>query len=365
MAFNTFVDLERDFTYPEWMLKKLAVIMFILGILVTAGYYVVTTLYKAPGSGSELRKTILSPFANADLIKSARELLKEKSVFGDRPVLNVLLIGTDTSLARRQRGQFGFNTDSLVLVSVNPEKNTVLLTSVPRDLWINGNKINALYTLYGWESLKTAFEQITGQKIDGYIVTDFDGFRWAVDSFGGAPVEIKNTFTDTTFPDSQDSGVITVSYAQGDEKMSGERALIYARSRHGDNGEGSDLMRAKRQHLILQGMISAIGQPESLFQPMNLPKFYDAVTQHMETSLSLDDVYYLWDFYKDRDKYKIESFVIGDDYLYYPGMYPQSAYHAWVFLPRDNSFSKLQTDISAKINGTFVSSAPPEVVTNQ
>jgi LCP family protein required for cell wall assembly len=357
--------LARDFTYPEWMLKKLAVIMFILGILVTAGYYVTKIVYKTPNSGSGAGKIILSPFANANPVKSARELLKEKSVFGNHPVLNVLLIGTDTSLARRQRGQFGFNTDSLVLVSVNPEKNTVLLTSVPRDLWINGNKINALYALYGWESLRTAFEQITGQKIDGYIVTDFDGFTWIVDSFGGTTVEIKNTFTDVSFPNPQDSGVIPVSFTTGEERMTGERALIYARSRKGNNGEGSDLMRAKRQHLILQGMIGAIGQPASLFQPMNLPKFYEAVTQHMETSLSLDDVYYLWDFYKDRDKYKVESFVIGDDYLYYPGMYPESPYRAWVFLPRDNSFSKLQADISAKIDGTFISSAPAEAVANQ
>ena len=113
-------------------------------------------------------------------------------------------------------------------------------------------------------------------------------------------------------------------------------------------------------------MTKAISQPESLFQPMDLPKFFEMVTVHMgKSSLTLDDVYYLWDFYQDRDKYKIESFVIGSDYLYYPGMYPQSPYHAWVFIPIGDSFSKLQADISAKIDGTFISSAPAEEIANQ
>jgi LCP family protein required for cell wall assembly len=347
------------------MLKKLAATLFVLGIVLAVGYYSLLGISKTANSASSTSKNLLSPFGKTNPVKSPEELRKEMSVFKNNTVLNVLLIGTDTSLSRRQRGQLGFNTDALVLVSVNPEKNIVLLTSVPRDLWVNGNKINALYILYGWESLKGAFEEITAQKIDGYVATDFDGFRWIVDSFGDTPIKIKNTFTDISFPNNQDSDVIPVSFVAGEEKMTGERALTYARSRKGNNGEGSDLMRAKRQHLILQGLTDAISQPESLFQPMNLPTFYEMVTQHMETSLSLDDVYYLWDFYKDRDKYTLESFVIGDNYLYYPGMYPESPYHAWVFLPLGNSFSKLQTDISAKLDGTFISSAPAEEITSQ
>jgi len=86
---------------------------------------------------------------------------------------------------------------------------------------------------------------------------------------------------------------------------------------------------------------------------MDVPKFFQAVTTKIQTSLTLSDVYYLWDFYKDRDKYKVDSFVVGSDYLYYPGMYPDSPYRAWVFVPIGDSFEKLHTDITAKLNGTF------------
>jgi LCP family protein required for cell wall assembly len=340
------------------MFKKLAVVIFIFGLVLASICLYLNNVKSAKDSSGNSKKTILSPFGILNLTKSPEETLKDKSIFKGKKNLNVLLIGTDSSLARRSRGQTGLNTDSLILLSVNPEKNIVLLTSVPRDLWVKGNKINALYILYGWETLKGAFEEITGQTVDGYIMTDFDGFRWIVDSFGGTPVKINNSFTDTTFPDLQDYGVVTVSFGVGEEKMSGERALTYSRSRHGDNGEGSDLMRAKRQHLVLEGMVKGVSQPESIFWPMDIPKFFEMVTQHMETSLTLDDVYYLWDFYKDRDKYKIESFVVGDDYLYYPGMYPDSPYRAWVFIPIGDDFTKLQTDINLKLEGTFISSEP-------
>jgi len=346
------------------MLKKTAIAVFLVGVIVM----VICLLIKSKTTAATETNTTLSPFSSlfSDIQNSLtqREILKNKTVFNNSKNLNVLLIGTDTSLGRRQRGQLGFNTDVLVLATINPEKNTVLLTSVPRDLWINGNKINALYILYGWETLKDAFEKITGQKIDGYIVVDFDGFEWLVDSFGGVPVDIKTTFSDYEFPNIQDSAAITVSFTAGQEKMAGERALTYARSRKGNNGEGSDLMRAKRQHLILQGMVEGIAQPQSLFWPMDVPKFFEMVTQHMETSLTLEDVYYIWDFYVDRDKYKVESFVVGDDYLYYPGMYPDSPYHAWVFVPIGDSFAKLQNDISSKLEGTFISSSPATELVN-
>ena len=74
----------------------------------------------------------------------------------------------------------------------------------------------------------------------------------------------------------------------------------------------------------------------------------------MKTTLTLDDAAFLWDFHKDKDKYQVESMVIGADYIYHPGMYPESAYHAWVFIPKDPSWGQLHRDIQAKLDGTYV-----------
>lgn len=310
-------------------------------------------------------KKVLTPISNViskvvDKTKSVEEDVKKNlnTVFAGKEVFNVLLIGND----RRSKSATGFNTDVMILASINTKTNRVLLTSIPRDLWINDNKINALYTVFGYDTLEDAFEKITGQTVDGYIMCDFDDFKWLVDSFGGVPVTVERTFTDNTFPNDTDTGVLTVTYTEGPDVLTGWRALTFARSRKGNNGEGSDLMRAKRQHLLLKGMVEAVSQPKSQYWPMDIKKFYEAMTVagRMKTTLTLDDATFLWDFYKDKDKYQIESFVLGADYIYHPGLYPASPYHAWVFIPREGILPTLHKDIEAKLNGTFYSSEDPK-----
>jgi LCP family protein required for cell wall assembly len=351
--------------YPCRMWKKAGLIIFGLGVLLALGFLILTLVTQDKTSGEKGVIALLKPAEDREGTESnpfARltssvtekvEEIKEEGLFGD--VINILVIGTDTSTVRRNKGQLGFNTDTMILVSANIETNRILLTSVPRDLWINGNKINSLHTIYGYDVLEDAFEKITGQEVDGYIRVDFDGFSWLVDAFGGVPINVERTFTDNTYPNNLDSDIMSISFTAGEEIMTGERALVFARSRKGNNGEGSDLMRAKRQHLLLQGMVEGISQPESQFWPMDVQNFYTAVTQHMETSLSISDVYYLWDFYKDRTEYEVESFVVDGEYVYHPGMYPASDYHAWVFLPREPGFAELHADVTAKLEGTFIS----------
>ncbi|MBD3366198.1 hypothetical protein GF360_02515 [candidate division WWE3 bacterium] len=274
---------------------------------------------------------------------ASKEAEKPKSELANKDVINVLLLGID----RRSKAATTYNTDVMILASLNPEDNVMLLTSVPRDLWVNSNKINALYSVKGPETLIDAFEQVTGLEVDGYIRCDFEDFRWIVDSFGGVPVEVERSFTDTHFPNNTDTGLKPVSFEAGREVMDGWRALDFARSRKGTNGEGSDLMRAKRQHRILAGMVEGVSQPASDFWPMDIEKFYKAVTaaQRMYTTLKLEDVRYLWDFYKDREDYKVVSFVVDGKYVYHPGLYPNSEYHAWVFIPREPDFASLHEDI--------------------
>ena len=333
--------------YSGGMLKKFIIVGILLGAGVAACISSKTLSLRSRVSDDT---TILSPLSEEkELIKKYNSLLENKKQ------INILLLGIDTSINRRASGQQGFNTDVMILVSIDTETNKVLLTSVPRDLWVNGNKINALYIVYGEETLVDAFEKVTGLDVDGVIRVDFDCFEWLVNSMGGVPVNVERTFTDNTFPNKTDTGITTVTFEQGYELLTGERALTYSRSRKGNNGEGSDLMRARRQHIILQGMINAISQENSKFWPVDVPKFLNLLVNNgVYTTLSLDDVYYLWDFYKDKDLYSIESFVVDGEYVYHPGMYPESDYHAWVFVPIQEGFANLHADIQAKLAGTFV-----------
>ena len=61
----------------------------------------------------------------------------------------------------------------------------------------------------------------------------------------------------------------------------------------------------------------------------------------MDTNLKIGDVKYLWDFYKERDTYKIESIYMDYDYLYTP---PAAEYGgAWVLAPIGNNFSAFRS----------------------
>ena len=344
------------------MFKKTLIFVFFIASCLGLG---AVFLYTKTSADSR-NKVRLIPNPDESLSAGDKKTPTFSSVFQKDPQINILLIGTDTSLERRNNGQYGYNTDATILVSIDTTTKNVLLTSVPRDLWVNNNKINALFVNYGWGGLKRAYEDITGLQIEGYITADFDAFQWFVNQMGGIDVNIKTSFTDTSFPNEHDSDIVQVSFEQGTETMTGERALTYARSRKGNNGEGSDLMRAKRQHLILQGIVNSFENPRNIFWPMDITGFYETVTKHMETNLTLSDSVYLWDFYTFRKDYNVQSFVLDDAFLYHPGLYPDSPYTAWVFIPRDPDYSDIHDAVKNKLSGIELLVADePEVQTKQ
>lgn len=267
-----------------------------------------------------------------------------KSELEKNEIVNVLLVGKDIGRERRSKGQTGYNTDTIILLSINPKEKRAILTSFPRDIWQNGAKINAILVTQGMDSLLKAMSDISGQKIEKYITIDFDGMRWLVDAFGGVPVEVQTSFTDTGFPNNADTAVMSVSFQKGTEIMTGERALTFARSRKGNNGEGSDLMRAKRQHLILKGMVSAVENKNSQFFPFDIQEFYEEVVKNTQTNVSLDDAYYMFSFYSNIKEYNIKSLVLDDRYIYHPT--DASPYGgAWVFVSKDPGYRNLHKDV--------------------
>lgn len=186
--------------------------------------------------------------------------------------------------------------------------------------------------------LQQGLNSITGLEIDSFILTDFEDFSWIVDSMGGVQIGVENSFVDSLYPVDVTKTYQTVAFEQGVEIMDGQRALIFARSRKGSNGEGSDWARMRRQHLILKGMVESILQPKSIFNPMNVEYAFNLVTTgRMDTNLTLSDANYLWDLYKDKDKYKYVSLILDSDYVYNPPMDQYGG--AWVLAPLDPSYA--------------------------
>jgi LCP family protein required for cell wall assembly len=276
---------------------------------------------------------------------------KHDSPFAKEDIISIVLLGID----RRSKSESSYRTDIMIVVTIDKNTNQVVMASIPRDLWWNGGRINAAYIQGGWPSLQEGLTEITGIKPEKFILTDFEDFSWIVDAMGGVPVEVATTFTDSQYPVDATFEYQTVSFNQGTEVLSGERALIFSRSRKGDNDNG-DWGRMKRQHLILKGMLSAIKQPASMFKNMDPKEILKvATTGKMDTNLTPSDAVYFWDMYKDKDKYQITSLYLDHEYLFTPPMEEYGG--AWVLAPIDGTFEPFKQTFKNTLAG--IKPTPP------
>jgi len=288
-------------------------------------------------------------FINQDKEKIVDTKPSYEGLFAKRPI-SILLLGLDIGRERRARGQVGSNADTIMFLSIHPENKKAIFTSIPRDLWTGRSKINAVLNISGVEEMMRKTSDIVGMPVESYVMIDFDGIRWLIDYFGGVEVEVENSFSDASFPNNQDSNVTTVQFTKGIELMDGERALTFSRSRKGDNVEGSDLKRAKRQHQIFKGILGAVASPKS-GREFNPTSFYNDVILNTKTNISLQDALYLFDFYQDHQKYTINSLVLDERYIFHPD--DSSPYGgAWVFVSKDPNFETLKKDISEYLNSS-------------
>src|SRR5438132_799895 len=106
--------------------------------------------------------------------------------------LNVLLLGVDA----RGDGSTTDNTDTMIVLSLDPVNKTAAMLSLPRDIWINKpgvfvDKINAAYAFGGPDLTKKVVEDLLRIKLHAYALVDFEAFTRIVDSVGGVVVDVQ------------------------------------------------------------------------------------------------------------------------------------------------------------------------------
>ncbi len=215
--------------------------------------------------------------------------------------INILLLGVGGD------GHDGAQlTDTIILASLDRTNKKIGLVSIPRDLAypLGGGrfeKINAVNAYAeqdhpgeGATDTAKAFEKLFNTRIDRVIKIDFAGFTEFVDALGGLDINVEHTFTDYQFP-TEDTGPDahewqTVSFTQGTQHMDGVHALMFARSRHGNNGEGSDFARSRRQQIVIDAIRTKLLSLGTLSNPGKLTKLWTAISSHLQTNLSAWDM---------------------------------------------------------------------------
>ena len=179
-------------------------------------------------------------------------------------------------------GKNGNLVDTMIFANVDTVKRKITLVSIPRDLYYNGRKINAIYYFYGMEELKRALSFVTGYKIDKFVLIDMYAFIEVIDLIGGIDVHLDSPVIDPTYKTFDGGKWGTLYYKAGDHHLSGKQALRLARTRH----TSSDFARAERQQMILAALQSK-AKNFGFGDATGLTKIAEAVIARTETDISL------------------------------------------------------------------------------
>lgn len=277
-------------------------------------------------------------------------------------------------------------TDTIIFASIDANKNKVVLISIPRDLWLPDLKgrINIAYAKGGISMAKSYISKIVGQPIDYVLRIDFDGFEKVIDLLGGVDVNVSSSFDDYEYPifgreddpcghsDQELKALATASsqldsfpcrylylhFDKGLQRMDGETALDFVRSRHAIGDEGTDFARSKRQGELTKAIKDRLISLETLLNPVKIVSLYSVVKDSIDTNIKEDE---FDDFIRLAEKMKnatLQNVVLdyGDEEKERPGllMHPEVSEtynNEWVLIPRvgNGNFSEIQKYIECEI----------------
>jgi LCP family protein required for cell wall assembly len=194
--------------------------------------------------------------------------------------LNILLAGVDTRSGLTRQQQLGLhvgkvtgtNTDTMMLVHVPADRQSIQVVSLPRDSWVSipghgMNKINAAYGLGGPRLMVGTVEEATGLTINDYVEVDFVGFVRVIDELGGVNVCLPFAVDDN------DSGL---HLSAGPHHVDGVTALKFVRDRH--SFATSDLARIADQQQLLASLFAQATATGVLANPVRLQQVVSSVT---------------------------------------------------------------------------------------
>lgn len=211
----------------------------------------------------------------------------ETNVIAETKPLTILLMGVDTGSGSRSDTWKG-NSDSMLLLSVNPQTKKTVMMSLERDILTqideNGEtteaKLNAAYAYGGAELAIATIEKLMNIHIDRYVMINMQGLVQLVDAVGG--IEVNNTFD---FPISieENEPEYTATVEPGKHLINGDQALVYARMRYQDP-EG-DYGRQKRQREVIRKVVEKVLSLNSISHYQAILR---AVSKNMQTNVALD-----------------------------------------------------------------------------
>ncbi|KRK81072.1 LCP family glycopolymer transferase [Companilactobacillus nodensis] len=229
----------------------------------------------------------------------------------DKKPVSILLLGVDTTDngVRDTETDYRGNSDTMIIVTVNPTTNKTKMVSVPRDtmsqIWkgVGNNtkkiaKINSAYNIGNEESAVVTTEKLVNVPIDYYVKVDFNSLKKIVNAVGGVDVDVPFSFS------YGDTGEKESHFKKGSMHLNGKQALDYSRMRYEDP-EG-DYGRQKRQRQVITAIIKSAASAKTFTR---YQKVLDSISNSMTTNLSFTDMQSMFLNYSGAAK------KIGSDHI--------------------------------------------------
>ena len=216
--------------------------------------------------------------------------------------VTILFNGVDATTGVGDRGnQILYDSD--LVVSYDPDTNSLQMISVPRDaaslpyyfkMSAPRTKLNTIPTNVKagyikspdapYTTLLKEISYLVGLPINYYAVMDFTGFIKMIDTVGGIDVTNAAAIDDPTY-DWLDNVHFGFKLAAGLQHLDGKNALAYVRSRHsaGDN----DFGRSARQQEVLIDLLRKMAEPDQI---VNFPSLIETLGASVTTNFPADKV---------------------------------------------------------------------------
>lgn len=338
--------------------RRVFFITLVVGALFLTGCIGRTVIsWSLPNDPRAYDPVTLEPLEPEGLLKRIKRLVfsHEEPLAGHKEDrINVLLLGMGGP------GHDGpFLTDTMIIASFQPSTGEVAMISIPRDLgvnipghgWYKINHANAYGEVAqsgsGGALASKVVSDTFNVDIHYYLRVDFKAVEEVIDDIDGITVDVERPFTDTEYP-ADNYLYQTISFQKGVQTMDGETALTYARSRHGNNGEGSDFARAKRQQRMILALKEKVLSFETLANPIRIHSIIETLGNHISTNMDFSDIIAMMKLAKQADLSNIKTVVLDTS----PGGYLKNGYSpdgAFILAPNTGNFD----EISALIEHIF------------
>jgi len=243
-----------------------------------------------------------------------------------RPV-NVLVMGIDR-VPDAEEGTdriFSGRSDTMLLIQVDPEDQSVSMLSIPRDTQVRFpgyrgvTKINHANAMGGARlAAEVVSENLGDVEIDRYVRFSTNAFRELVDLLGGVEVFVPKPmqYVDQT------QGLY-IDLEQGLQVLNGDEAEQFARFRSDANG---DIGRVQRQQLLIRALRDRLTHPSVIPQ---IPEIVELLRTHIDTNLSSEELLALATFGLDLEQESLQMVML-------PGTFSQQGDYVASYWLMDN-----------------------------